>query len=211
VGNQILYYYYKNKSLTPVREFRLEFVDDPVQGIYRGQLDVRVDGVLAVRPLCAADAVERVRGRNLLAAHAEEPGRRALVVVVVVLLAAHAHEPHAGPLEALRRTAAEHRGPAAAVEHRAPEHHGPLVQVDRRGSLVAAAASTALVAVFFAPHAHEPHAGPPVHRRVGQHGRRQSGRQRHEAHVDFVWHLSGSAARLRTENRTKTYRFVFKN
>jgi len=157
-----------------------------------------------VRPLLAADAVERVRGRNLLAAHAEEPGRRALVVAVIVLLTAHAHEPHAGPLEALRRTTAEHRGPAAAVEHRAPEHHGPLVQVDRCGGLVAAAASAALVTVLFAPHAHEPHAGPSVHRRVGQPGRQQSG-QRHEAHVDFVWHLSGSAARLLTENLTKTY------
>jgi len=154
--------------LTPVWEFRLQFVDDPVQDIYRRPLGVRVHGVLVVRPLLAADAVERVRGRNLLAAHAKEPGRRALVVAVVVLLAPHAHEPHASPLEALHRTAAEHRrGPAAAVEHRAPEHHGPLVQVDRCGSLVTAAASTALVAVFFAPHAHEPHAGPPVHRWVG--------------------------------------------
>jgi len=81
-----------------------------------------------VWPLLATDAVERVRGRNLLATHAEEPGRRALVVAVVILLAAHAHEPHAGPLEALRRTTAE---TGATFEHRAPEHKCPLVQVDR--------------------------------------------------------------------------------
>lgn len=174
-------------------------------------MDVRVHGVLVVRPLLAADAVERVGGRNLLATHAEEPGRRSLVAVVV-LLAAHAHETHAGPLEAFRRTAAE---TGAALEHRAPEHQGPLVQVDRGGSIVSttSSATTALVAVFFAPHAHEPHAGPPVHRRVGQHGRRQSG-QRHEAHVDFVWHLSGSAEiskQNRSYNDNYFYLFVFYN
>jgi len=117
-----------------------------------------------VRPLLATDAVERVRGRDLLATHAEEPDRRALAVAIVVLLAAHAHEPHAGPLEALRGTTAES---GTALEHRAPEHQGPLVQVDRGGSLVGTTSSATLVAVFFAPHAHEPHAGPPVHRRVG--------------------------------------------